>query len=295
MTSQTSNFRGIAAMLFSTGSFVVADSFLKLALAALPPFEALFLRGVAATIGCLGLLLALGQGRTIRSSFQRHVLLRGLLETAATLCYVVALSRMLLADVIAIVQTAPLLLIVLIALFGRERIGSTRMALAVLGFAGALAVAQPGGDGPAEGFLLAFACAAGVAIRDLVGRRVPAETPVLAVIVSTVVVVMAGAGVAMALVETPVRPSPADALNLVAAGLFVSLGHFGLFMAYRLGAPAVVAPFFYSFALWAVLAGLVVFGELPNPMALAGIAIIVASGLGLILLDRRSRRSPAPA
>jgi drug/metabolite transporter (DMT)-like permease len=68
------------------------------------------------------------------------------------------------------------------------------------------------------------------------------------------------------------------------------MGHFGIFMAYRLGAPGVIAPFFYSFAIWAVLSGLIVFSELPNPLALIGIAAIMASGLAIILLDRRRAR-----
>jgi drug/metabolite transporter (DMT)-like permease len=70
------------------------------------------------------------------------------------------------------------------------------------------------------------------------------------------------------------------------AGLFVTLGHFGLLLAYRLGRTAAVAPFFYSFALWAVLSGLFVFGVLPNALALAGIALIVASGVAIVLIDQ---------
>jgi drug/metabolite transporter (DMT)-like permease len=42
-----------------------------------------------------------------------------------------------------------------------------------------------------------------------------------------------------------------------------------------------------------VIAGAVVFGHLPNPMALAGILLIVASGLAVVLLDARPGR-PAP-
>ena len=55
-----------------------------------------------------------------------------------------------------------------------------------------------------------------------------------------------------------------------------------------------VAPFYYSFTLWAVISGLVVFGHLPNALALAGILLVVASGLAVVLFDDRRRR-PAPA
>ena len=71
------------------------------------------------------------------------------------------------------------------------------------------------------------------------------------------------------------------------AGLFVTLGHVGLLLAYRLGRTAAVAPFFYSFALWAVLSGVVVFGALPNALALLGIALIVASGVAIVVMDQR--------
>ena len=54
-----------------------------------------------------------------------------------------------------------------------------------------------------------------------------------------------------------------------------------------------MAPFFYTFTVWAVISGLVVFGELPNALAIAGIALVVASGLAVVLLDARRRR-PAP-
>ncbi len=66
-------------------------------------------------------------------------------------------------------------------------------------------------------------------------------------------------------------------------------------MAYRLGAPGVIAPFFYSFAIWAVVAGMVIFHELPNPLALLGITAIIASGLAIVLLDRRLIQAPRPA
>ena len=102
---------------------------------------------------------------------------------------------------------------------------------------------------------------------------------------NTMVMVVAGL---MSLSLESWRP-PADwhLIFLGFAGLFVTLGHVGLLLAYRLGRTAAVAPFFYSFALWAVLSGVVVFGALPNALALAGIALIVVSGVAIVVLDQR--------
>jgi drug/metabolite transporter (DMT)-like permease len=293
--SATSNPRGIAAMLFATASFVVCDTFMKKTMVALPPFEVLFLRGVAAALCCGALLLVLGQGRWVVRGFSKASVLRGGFETASVLCYIVALARMPIADVISIVQTAPLLFILLIALISRVRVGPARIAIIAAGFVGALLVAQPDASGLSPTALLAFASALGVALRDVAGRNVSAAIPALAATFASVIVVLVGAGVMMLLTEDVVMPSVEHALCLLAAGVFVTAGHFGIFMAYRLGAPGVIAPFFYSFAVWAVISGIVVFHEWPNPVALVGIATIVASGLAIVLLDGRQARRLAPA
>ena len=282
-----SNLTGIAAMVAGTGSFVICDSFMKLVTADLPPFEVLFLRGVAASLACGVLLTALGDWRAVSSVFDPRALLRGGGETLSVLCYIVALARMPIADVIAILQTAPLILILAVAFLLREQVGAARVALALVGFAGAFLVAQPGPAGVSFAALLAFASALLIAARDLVGRAVPAHIPVMVVTFTTNVMVMiVAAGMSVAF-ESWQAPKDWHLAFLAFAGLFVTLGHVGLLFAYRLGRTAAVAPFFYSFALWAVLSGLFVFGALPNALALAGIALIVASGVAIVLIDQR--------
>ena len=87
-------------------------------------------------------------------------------------------------------------------------------------------------------------------------------------------------------------PTSRHLLLLGAAGLFLLGGHFFLFMAYRIGPASTVAPFFYFFTFWAVISGLVVFGNLPNALALAGIALVVVSGVAVVALDQRQRDQP---
>ena len=158
---------------------------------------------------------------------------------------------------IAILQTAPLILILAVAFLLRERVGAARVALALVGFAGAFLVAQPGPAGISPAALLAFASAVLIAARDLVGRDVPARIPVMVVTFATNVMVMVVAGADVARSSKAGRRRPSWHLAFLGfAGLFVTLGHVGLLLAYRLGRTAAVAPFFYSFALWAVLSGL---------------------------------------
>jgi drug/metabolite transporter (DMT)-like permease len=287
---RTSNLSGVAAMLAGTASFVVCDTFMKLVTSDLPPFEVLFLRGVAASLACGLLLVPFGDWRAISSAVHLRPLLRAGAETMSVLCYIVALSRLPIADVIAIMQTAPLFLILAIAFLLREPVGAARVVLVILGFAGGVLVAQPGPDGISSAALLAFASAVLIAARDLIGRGVPARIPVMVVTFATNVMVMAVAGAMSVGFESWRAPTGRHLAFLGFAGLFATLGHVGLLLAYRLGRTAAVAPFFYSFALWGVLSGVFVFGALPNALALAGIALIAGSGVAIVLIDRRRGR-----
>lgn len=277
-------------MIVSTGSYLVNDTMMKLATTGLPSYEVLFLRGAAATLWGFPLLFLLGYGKQIPLIFDRRVLRRNLLELAAILCYVVALANMQIADSTALGQITPLLMLVGSSILFGERIGGQRMALIGLGFIGALMVAQPTMQGISVYALLALGNATLSAARDLVGRRVPTEVPGMIVAISAVVVVLIGAGAAHLASERWVMPEARHLLLMAGAGFFLIFGHFFIFMAYRVGPTSAVAPFYYCFTVWAVISGLLVFGQLPNTLAICGILLVVGSGLTIVSLDQRRRR-----
>ncbi|MDP3896730.1 MAG: DMT family transporter [Mesorhizobium sp.] len=290
MRIHSPSIRGPLFMVTATCSYVINDTFMKLATEGLPPYEVLFLRGVTAFIWSIPLVLALGYGRDLPKLFDPRVLGRNLLELFGVLCFIVALTNMPIADATALGQVTPLLVLVGSAVLFRERIGAVRLALILLGFLGALLVAQPTMEGISIYAVLAFANAAFVAARDLAGRRVMAHIPGMIVAVSAVIVVLVGAGAAHLATEVWVMPSLRHMLLLAGSGFFLIFGHFFIFMAYRVGPTDVVAPFYYCFTVWAVISGFAVFGHLPNLTAATGILLVVASGLLIVMLDRRGRR-----
>lgn len=290
MHSIPSTIRGPLFMIVATGSYLVNDTMMKLATAGLPSYEVLFLRGAAATLWGIPLLFLLGQGKQIPLILDRRVLQRNLLELAAILCYVVALANMQIADSTALGQITPLLMLVGSSILFGDRIGGQRMALIGLGFIGALMVAQPTMEGISVYALLALGNAALSAARDLAGRRVPAEVPGMIVAISAVVVVLIGAGAAHLVSERWVTPEMRHLVLMAGAGFFLIFGHFFIFMAYRVGPTSAVAPFYYCFTVWAVISGLLVFGQFPNALAVCGILLVVGSGLTIVTLDQRKRR-----
>jgi drug/metabolite transporter (DMT)-like permease len=277
-------------MVIATGSYLVNDTFMKLATVGLPPYEVLFLRGVMASLWGLPLLFILGYGKQAPLIFSPRVLFRNMFELAAILVYIVALANMPIADATALGQLTPLLMILGASILFREKIGGLRMALIGLGFFGAVMVAQPTMSGVSPYVLMALGNAIFCAARDIAGRRIGAEVPGMIVAMSAVVVVLIGSGTMHLLTETWVMPQLNHLLLLAGSGLFLVFGHFFIFMSYRVGQTAMVAPFYYFFTFWAVISGLVVFGQFPNALAISGIVLVVVSGVAVVLLGERARR-----
>lgn len=294
MTAAHHPFRGPLFMVVATGSYLVNDTFMKLATVGLPPYEVLFLRGVMASLWGLPLLFALGYGKQFPLIFSPRVLFRNGFELGAILAYIIALANMPIADATALGQLTPLLMILGTSILFREKIGGLRMALIGVGFIGAVMVAQPTLQGVSPYVMLALANAVFCAARDIAGRRIGPEVPGMIVAMSAVVVVLIGSGAMHLATETWVMPQGHHLLLLAGSGLFLVFGHFFIFMSYRVGQTAMVAPFYYFFTFWAVISGLVVFGQFPNALAISGIVLVVVSGVAVVLLGERARRL-APA
>ena len=287
-----SNFKGIGFMLAGAGSFVLNDSLMKLALVeALPPFEVAFVRGAAGTLWMMAALVVLGLVRQVPLAFNRFVVGRGLLEVAAFLTFIIALSHAPIGDLTAIFQITPLLIVLGMALFHRELPSATLLVLVATGFGGALLVAQPGFGDTSSYALLAFATALFAALRDLVGRNIPDHTPVLVSTFMTIILVLVFAMFAGYMTETWHMPALRHLMLLGAAGLLMMLGHIFTFLAFKHAEAQAVAPFYYAFMIWAVTLGFLMFGDVPNTLAIAGMVLILVSGLGVIALERRKSRA----
>jgi drug/metabolite transporter (DMT)-like permease len=289
--TQVSNLRGIGFMLLSGFAFVLNDSFMKLAMAGLPPYEVLLFRGLSGSFFAVILLALMGDLQHWRKAYDRHVMLRAGLEAVAILTYILALAHSPIGDVTAIFQTTPLLVILGMVFLHRERITPLRLILVGLGFCGALLVAQPGSGANSPFILLAFVTAIFAALRDLAARQISSAVPALLSTLVLILVVLLSALICGMLFEHWLVPSFSAIKLTFAAGLFMMLGHYFTLLAYRHASAQAVAPFYYSFLLFAVIFGFVLFKDVPNMLAVFGMFIIVATGLAITALENRDNRS----
>jgi drug/metabolite transporter (DMT)-like permease len=282
------HLRGIVALVLALGMFIASDTASKFVFAHVPVFEVVMLRAAAAAIVCLALILALGQGAGLRALFNPLALARGLCEVGANLGFTIGILHLPLADVTAIAQTAPLLLLVGAKIFFGEKLGTPRLVLIALGIIGAMLVAQPGATAASRYAFFGFLVAISAAGRDLIARKVPADIPVLVVALSVLVALTIAGAIGMIATETPVMPDLRNSLLMLLAGVLMVGGHVGIFFAFKSAPARTLAPFMYVLTLWAVVMGLVFFGDVPNALAISGMALIVLAGVMVVYVDSRA-------
>ncbi|WP_332698165.1 DMT family transporter [Bosea sp. (in: a-proteobacteria)] len=278
MATAAQNRSGIFAMVAGMALFVGNDALMKLARAAFPPGQAVALRTCFALVIALALIGILGDWRKLASGLRPILLLRGLLDASAALSFIWALGLLPLANVTAIGMVSPLLIVVLAVLLRLETVGWRRTAALAVGFLGVLVVIRPDAGGFEFAALLALASAALTAMRDVLTRWINTDIPGTIIALTTIAM---GGIVSLGLGTFEVW-QPAwriEMLYLALASLLVSGGSLCIIRAFRQTDVGVVAGYRYSVVVFAVILGYLIWGQTPDPVAFAGIALIVGSGL----------------
>jgi drug/metabolite transporter (DMT)-like permease len=277
MTSSR-NITGIIAMCAAMALFVINDTLVKLAAKELPTHQILFLRGLFATTLICAAVVQKGLHRNLAGLRSPLVLTRCLIEVFIAYTFIGALAVLPLADINAILLLSPLMITVIAALVLKETVRWRRWSAVLVGFIGMLLVVKPGGSTFQAAALLALMSTTGVAVRDVLTRRIPADIPTL-IIAASGIVIMTVSGGLLSLASPWAAVSSQTLLYLAGAAIMVLLGNVAIIMAFRDVDISAVSPFRYTLMVWAVIAGILVFGDMPTPMAWIGIGLIVSSGL----------------
>jgi len=289
VTSDIDNRRGALLMMAAMGAFVCNDALMKVALADLPIGQALFLRGIAASL--LTALLCWRNGgfasRPNRAE-ARAIGWRTVGEIGGTGCFMMALTHLHLADLTAILQALPLAVTLAAALFLREQVGWRRWGAILIGFSGVLLIVQPGGSAFSPYAIWALVSVCFITLRDLSTRRIAGRVSSVLIAHITAVSVMC-----LGLVLVPFQGwedvAPKHFAAMFGAAAFLSLGYLTVVSATRTGDIGFVAPYRYTGLVWAIVFGMVFFREMPSPQMLLGSVIIVSAGLYAFWRERRLR------
>ncbi|MDP2375395.1 DMT family transporter [Reyranella sp.] len=280
------NTRGILAMSAAVVVFIFNDALIKIAAETVPAIQAIGVRGVFATLWVMLALAVTGAWRQLGGVTHPYVLLRGVLEAASSIVYLIALFQIQFAIATAINLSTPLIFTALAVLLLKETVRWRRWSAVIVGFLGVLLVIQPRpGDIDVWAWVVLLATVLGV-FRDVLGRYLPASVPTL-VVSFTSAVAVALVGCAWTFVEGWQPMTAREIGLLLASSLLLAAGYQFLVLALRSGAEfSVIGSFRYASILWALGIGYVVWGDVPNALALFGIVVIVGSGLYILHRER---------
>lgn len=286
--------RAIALKLLSVTAFVAMASLIKATSDAVPPGQAVFFRSFFAMVVIIGWLVARGNLRTgLKVADPMSHVWRGLVGTTAMGLMFAGLGLLPLPEVTAIGYAAPLLVVILAAMFLGEQVRFFRLSAVAIGLLGVLIVLSPrltsleGGASDREmlGAVVVLAGAAGAALAQVFVRKM-VETEET----SAIVFWFSITSTLMSLLTIPYgwqAPSLKVASMLILAGLLGGLGQIGLTSAYRYADAGVIAPFDYFSMLLALVVGYFVFGEVPTLTVLFGASLVIAAGILIIWRERQ--------
>lgn len=291
---------GVAMMLGFCVLAPLIDVAAKFAVQSVSVTQVALLRMVVQAALMVPVVWLLGQTLRVSTPMARLIGLRALMLLGSTYSFVAALKVMPIADALAIVFVEPFILLALGYLIFGDRVGPRRIAASVVGFGGALLVIQPNFAAFGVVALYPLATAGFFALYMLVTRRIarevaPEPMQALTALWGTALmlpVLALGAGTGWpALVVGGADPSVWG--WLVGVGVAATVSHLLITYALRYAPPATLAPLHYLEIVTAVVFGWAFFGDWPNPLSWAGIAVIVAAGLYIIARERvLARQAP---
>ncbi|WP_308444027.1 DMT family transporter [Shewanella algidipiscicola] len=285
------NTKGSFFMVASMAAFSVEDMLIKAAAETASIGQILALFGLGGMLVFIFLTWRKGGQVFHPAILSAPLLLRAVCEVIGRFCFALAITLTPLSSASAILQATPLIAMVGAALLFGENIGVKRWLAVVVGFAGVLMIIRPGFAGFEVNSIFAVVATLGFAGRDLATRAAP---PVLSntqlgvygffVLIPTGLVMMAYQG-------ESVQLDLMLAAQITGAIVFGVVAYNALTIAMRTGDVSVVSPFRYSRLLFALVLGILIFGESPDLVTLLGSLLIVVSG-GYTLIQTR-RKVPA--
>ncbi len=299
----------ITLKVASIAVFVAMQVFIKLA-GQVPPGQIVFFRSFFALFPLLVLLTWQGELRSAVHTTRpgRHIF-RGLIGVASMGLGFFALTRLPLPEAIMLNYAQPLLVVVISALVLGETVRLFRWSAVVVGFIGVLIVSwpkltlfgSPEGIGRDEAIgVVAALLAAGISAVALLQVRSLVATEKA----STVVIWFSMTAAVAGLLTFPfgwAALTSWQAFVLVMSGICGGVAQLLMTEAYRHASVAAVAPFEYSSILFGLVAGYLIFADVPTIHTVAGGAIVIGAGLMIIWREQRlglarneARRVPPP-
>jgi len=290
--AQKTNLIGIGWMIASMAGFAIEDAFLKTVTKQVPVGQVLMIFGAVGL--CIFAIMARRTGAQLfhPQAFTQRMLYRAVFEFFGRLFYILAIALTPMSSATAILQAAPLFVVIGARVFLREKVDGKTWVAILAGLLGVMIILRPSADDFSALSLLAVVGTLGFVGRDLFSRTAPpALTKEVLGFYGFSTMAIAGASFALWDGKALVALDLSQALMIGAALVAGVFGYTALMTAMRTGSIGAVTPYRYSRLLFGISIGVLVFGEQLDAPMLLGCAIVI--GAGLFIGWQNQRRQPA--
>jgi len=291
--------------------FVMQDAMMKTMLGPFTVWQLICARSLLSALVLVPIILLLGAPHRLLTPLWPLHLCRAALFSIGFSLFYTAFPFMTLASVTTIFFSAPLITAILAAVFLHEKVGPYRIGALVVGFAGVIVAMNPSGDSFQWVSILPLICAITYSISQIIMCKVGESESTLTVGLYTIVfagvfVIPMGWSINAFTDFATFAPhlrwewdgvSSSEIGMLTVLGVFGMIGYILISRAYQVTDASAIAPFEYTYLPLATIIGYLLWNEVPTWNTLAGMALIVASGVYIgyrELISSRRNQTPAP-
>ena len=276
--------KGIMFIILSAFGFAIMSAFIKLS-GDLPSFQKTFFRNLVSCIIAFLLILKHKESFFGKKENQKILILRSIFGTLGIILNYYAIDKLVLSDANMLNKLSPFFVIIFCAIFLKEKIKPNQAIAVGVAFVGALFIIKPSFNfdmiPSTAGIMGAIFAAAAYTCLRVLGSKEKFYTVVFYFsLFSTISILPFTIVVYKSMTITQL-------IYLILAGVFASIGQFGITLAYKYAPAKEISIFDYSNIIFSAILSIVVFSAIPDVFSIIGYIIIFGASYYMFLYNKK--------
>jgi drug/metabolite transporter (DMT)-like permease len=278
----SNRIKGILLIILSAFGFAMMSAFVKLS-GDLPSIQKAFFRNIVSFIISLGMIIYHNESFFGKKENQKLLIMRSTLGTLGVILNFYAIDHLILSDANMLNKLSPFFVILFCAIFLKEKLQIMHIAIITVGFLGSLLIIKPAFNVDILPYIIGllsaiFAGAAYTCVRAI-GNREKHYTIVFYFSFFSVVTIFPF----MIASYTPI--TWLQFTYLILAGVFATIGQFGITLAYKYAPAREISIFDYSNIIFSAIISMVIFNQLPDLLSFLGYIVIFSASLYMFMYN----------
>ncbi|NRT71584.1 DMT family transporter [Clostridium beijerinckii] len=283
LTNLSNRKKGIIFITASAFGFAMMSAFVKIS-GDLPSFQKTFFRNIVSLMVAFALISKHRGNFFGQKNNQKTLLLRSIFGTLGILFNFYSIDKLVLSDANMLNKLSPFFVIIFSGIFLKEKVNIKQIIAIIIAFIGTLFIIRPSLNleiMPAIAGILGgvTAAAAYTCVRALSGKEHPETIVFYFSFISSVITFPL-------MIIYYENMNIMQLIYLLLAGIFASLGQFGITLAYKYAPAKEISIFDYTNIIFSAIISLCLFGILPDYMSFIGYIIIFSASLYMFLYNK---------